>query len=69
MTEAQNSLPNSHAEPGSQDTTLDQTCRSVAGTDGESYGGFVVDKSGELGAHLLLSRPPAPQGRRSLFRR
>lgn len=65
MTEAQDSLPNSHAEPGSQDSALDETCRSVPGADG----GFVMDKSGELGMHLLPSRPPAPQGRRSLFRR
>jgi hypothetical protein len=63
MTEVRNSLPKSHAEPGSQDPSLDQTCRSVSGTDGDPYGGFAMDNSGELGMQSLLSRPPAPQGR------
>lgn len=68
MTEAQNGLPKSRAEPGAQDPALDDGL-SVAGADGESHGGFSIDTSGELGSNLLLSRSVAPQGRKSLFRR
>jgi hypothetical protein len=37
--------------------------------DGERYGEPVSEDGADLGGHTLLSRSPAPQGRRSLFRR
>ncbi len=69
MSEAQNNLPASHVEAGSRDSVLDHSSGLPAGADGHSRGEFAIGKGGELGGHTLLSRLPAPQGRRSLFRR
>lgn len=74
MSETQNSLPASHAEPGSAEpgspeSAPDHASGLVAGADGEPCGEFGMDNGADLGGHTLLCRPPAPQGRRSLFRR
>lgn len=68
MSEVQNSLPSSD-ESASPESTPDHASGLVAGADGENCGKFRMDNGADLGGHTLLSRPPAPQGRRSLFRR
>ena len=69
MSETQNSLPSSHSEAGSRDCTMNDTSELVEGVGGKPCSEFGIDEGGELGGHTLLSRPSAPQGRRSLFRR
>ena len=70
MRDIQNSLPVSHATPGSLDSAMNDTSGRVAEADGNSCSKFVTDQRGELGGNGgLLTRPTAPQGRRSLFRR
>jgi hypothetical protein len=64
MSNGQNCLPASHAEPGS----LKSDDISEARVYGENCGEAGIDDSADLGGHTLLSRPSAP-GRRSLFRR
>lgn len=69
MSETQNSVISSQSEAGSRDRTMNDTSGRVEGAGGKPRGEFEIDEGGELGGHTLLSRPPAPQGRRSLFRR
>ena len=69
MSKAQNSLPASNAEPTSPESAPDHPYGLVARADGDPCGEFGMDNDADLGGHTLLSRPPAPQGRRSLFRR
>jgi hypothetical protein len=65
MTEAQTSLQDSHAA----ESTPGYASGLAAGTDGENCSESGIDNGPELAGHTLLARPPAPQGRRSLFRR
>jgi hypothetical protein len=60
-------LPAYDAEPGFP--VPDGSCGPVAVDNGEPCGEFSMDNRVDLGGHTLLSRAPAPQGRRSLFRR
>lgn len=69
MSETQNSLPASRAEPESLDSAMNALSGQLAGAAGDSCDEFGIDQSNKLGAHRLLSPPIAPQGRRSLFRR
>ncbi len=69
MTEAQTFLSDSQAEAGSLDATPDNPPGLVSGVYGESCGGSGIENGADLGGRTLLSRAPAPQGRRSLFRR
>ncbi len=69
MSQAQNGLSASNAKPASPESVPDHAYGLVARADGEPCGGFGKDDDADLGGHTLLSRPPAPQGRRSLFRR
>jgi hypothetical protein len=69
MSNAQNGLPASDAVPASAESAPDDASGLGAGADGEAGGEFGMDDGADLGGHTLLSRPAAPQGRRSLFRR
>jgi hypothetical protein len=66
MSETQNSPPSSDAGPASADRACDGSSVPAGSADGEAFG---MDEGSDLGGHTLLSRPPAPRGRRSLFRR
>ncbi len=67
MTIEQISLPAYNSEPGF--AVADGRSGPVAVDNGEPCGEFSMDNRVDLGGHTLLSRAPAPQGRRSLFRR
>jgi hypothetical protein len=69
MTKAQNSLSASRAEPGFPESAPDDASGPVTGADGADCGDSGMDNGADLGGRTFLSRPPAPQGRRSLFRR
>ena len=69
MSEAQNRISASDAEPESGELTPDYASELMAAADGAPGGEFGSDKVGDLGGHTLLSRRSSPQGRRSLFRR
>jgi hypothetical protein len=60
-------LSASDAEPAAADSVSDDA--SGPGADHKGCGEFGMDDGADLGGHTLLSRPPTPQGRRSLFRR
>ncbi len=67
MTESQDGVLNGNPKPTSMETAPDQTF-GLAGPDGGSGGQLRMDNDADLGGHTLLSRSPAFQGRRSLFR-
>jgi hypothetical protein len=67
MSEAQDGRPASHAGPA--EPAPDYASGMVKVADGEHCGEFQMDNGADLGGRALLSRPSAPQGRRSLFRR
>lgn len=69
MSTAQISLPASHAVPASPDPVPDYNSDAVAIAHGKAWNEPETDDGAGSGGHTLLSRPPAPQGRRSLFRR
>ena len=69
MTESLDGNPASNAEPTSVESASDRTFGLVVGPDGLSGGRLKMDNEADLGGHTLLSRSPAFQGRRSLFRR
>ncbi len=69
MSKAQHGLTASEAEPTAREPVPDHLSRPVAVARGEAYGELGTDNGSGLGGHTLLSHPPAPQGRRSLFRR
>ncbi len=69
MSDAQNSLPAGNAEPGSPESEPDHAYGLMGTPNGENRSEFRMDNGTDLGGHTLLSRAPAPQGRRSLFRR
>ena len=68
MSNAQDNLTASHAEPGSPGSSPDPDSGPVTVAHAEAWAAHVMDNGADLGGHTLLSRPPAPQGRRSLFR-
>ena len=67
MSDTQDGLPSNHAEAGSRNP--DAASGPMVGADREAYPDFGTDAGVELGGHTLLSRTPASEGRRSLFRR
>ena len=69
MSKAQNSLSASDAEPAFLDLVSDPASRLMAGVGGEPCGESAKDDGADLAGRTLLSRAPAPEGRRSLFRR
>ncbi len=66
MSKAQNSLPATHAEPGSVESEHATGLVSVGYGENCELG---MDNIAALGKPSSLSHSPAPQGRRSLFRR
>jgi hypothetical protein len=69
MSEIQNSLTANNAEPTSAKSTPNDAYGLAAAADSERREELGMDNEADLGGHTLLSRPQAPQGRRSLFRR
>ena len=69
MSEAQEDPPANQTGPGSHMLGPDPTSAPASGAHGEPSLEYGTDNSGDLGGHTSLSRPAAPQGRRSLFRR
>ena len=73
MTESLDGVSAGNAEPTSVDSAPDQSFGLGGEFGGESGGVSVgrleMDDEAQLGGHTLLSRSPAVQGRRSLFRR
>jgi hypothetical protein len=69
MSKIQTGLPARAAEPVSAKRIPDRSFGPVAKPDGEAWGALGEGNAAGEGAHKLLSRPTAPQGRRSLFRR
>ncbi len=67
--EAQNSLQAIGAEPASRESIDDRPSDLMMVADGDHRGEFGMDNGAAPSGHTWLSRPPAPQGRRSLFRR
>jgi hypothetical protein len=69
MSTAQINLPAYDAEPAFPETVPDWPSAPMAVGEGDPYRAGGMDNRTDLGGHTLLSRSPAPQGRRSLFRR
>ena len=65
MSIARNSLPASGSGVERLEPVQDDPPASASMAQGEAR----TDDIDDLGGHTLLSRPPAPQGRKSLFRR
>lgn len=69
MSEVWNILQATRTEPGSWKVASDDAAVLATRVDGQPSDHVGMDKDVDLGGHTLLSRPVAPQGRRSLFRR
>ena len=69
MSKTQDGLPASGAGPASPDPVPAHPSGPAGMAHGEAWGEPGMDDGAGSGGHTLLSRPPAPQGRRSLFRR
>jgi hypothetical protein len=69
MTDAPNGLPSGHAEPWFPESQLNVATGQMGMAAGENRNELRMEDGVDLGGHTLLSRPSAPQGRRSLFRR
>lgn len=69
MNTPRDSLPASDAERVPSSSMPEHSFGPVASADRAVCAEFGRGDGAELGGHTLLSRPPAPQGRRSLFRR
>jgi hypothetical protein len=69
MSKIQAGLPAGAPEPVLAKRIPDRSFGPVAAPDGEAWGALGEGNAAGEGAHKLLSRPTAPQGRRSLFRR
>ncbi len=69
MNQSQNGRPASNAEPTSPESAPDHVYGLVTRAGDEPSGEFGMDNDAGSGGHTLLSRPPLPQGRKSLFRR
>jgi hypothetical protein len=65
MSLSQKTLSSSDAAPGTGDAAPDHDAGQAAWADGV----LGTDEAGAPCGHRPLSSPPAPQGRRSLFRR
>ncbi len=69
MSDAQDDFPVGNAAPTSRGSAPAETIGSVATADGERCSQFGMGYDVGSDPYTLLSRAPAPQGRRSLFRR
>jgi hypothetical protein len=69
MSKIQSGLPARAAEPASAKRIPDCSFGPAAAPDSEAWGALGEGNAAGEGVHKLLSRPTAPQGRRSLFRR
>jgi len=69
MSDAQNSLSGTDAEPGSPESERENASGLMGMQNGENRTELRMEDGADLGGHTLLSRPAAHQGRRSLFRR
>ena len=69
MSDAQNSLSGTDAEPGSPEPERDHASGLMGMQNGENRTELRMEDGADLGGHTLLSRASAHQGRRSLFRR
>lgn len=67
MSKSQNTLPANGPETAFPDAVPERGYELVTTTDAESYAGS--ENGADFGGHTLLARPPAQQGRKSLFRR
>jgi hypothetical protein len=68
MSDVQNSLPAGDAEHGTLKAEPSHLSGLTAMANGKHLSEFRME-DGAYRGHTLLSGPPAPQGRRSLFRR
>lgn len=68
MNTSQGSLPATQSNSDAPDTRPVRIFRSAAPTRVEDPGLPAIEDVAAQSGHTLLSRPPAPQGRRSLFR-
>ena len=69
MSKPQDSQSPSEVVPTAVEPGTDDGYVLLAGADGNRRGEARMDDVADLGGHTLLCRSPAPQGRRSLFRR
>jgi hypothetical protein len=69
MSNTQTSLPADVAKPAPSEPLPDVNCGLVAAPDREAWSDLGLGDAAGLTGHTLLSRSPAPEGRRSLFRR
>jgi hypothetical protein len=69
MTQAQNSPQANDVEPVPSEPAPEHTSGPAAGADHDACNAFGMDRSADLGGRTSLGRPPATQGRRTLFRR
>lgn len=69
MTESQNNAFAGEGEAVSVEAGSSRHTSSASGPDSVACGALGRDDGAVMGGHTLLSRSPAPQGRRSLFRR
>lgn len=69
MSKLQNGLGANSSETRSADFQSNDPFEALAKANGTPCEEFESDDDSDLSGHTLLSRPQAPQGRRSLFRR
>jgi len=69
MSKIQTGLPARAAQPASAKRIPDRSFGPAAAPDSEAWRALGEGNAAGEGANKLLSRPTAPQGRRSLFRR
>jgi hypothetical protein len=69
MSKSQNKALADEGKSASLEAGPDHQASSASVPDSEACGALDMDDGAVFGGHTLLSRSPAPQGRRSLFRR
>jgi hypothetical protein len=69
MSEAQDSRQVCYADAGPAEPAPPRNLRRGSEAGDASCGYFGIDPGADRDGHTLLSPPPAPEGRRSLFRR
>jgi hypothetical protein len=69
MSKSQNEAFADEGKSASPEAGPDHHASSASVPDSEACGALDMDDGADFGGHTLLSRSPAPQGRRSLFRR
>jgi hypothetical protein len=69
MSVTHDSVPDSHAKAGLLQTAQADAAGLVTDQESEAAADLHIGNGADLGGHTSLFRPPAPQGRKSLFRR